>query len=169
MHEVYLSLGSNLGDREQQLKQAIRFIDERIGEVVRQSSFIETEPWGFQSDHRFLNAAICCLTDKTPREVLQLTQQIERDLGKTKAHATRRAPQSSALSPQPSSIFHLPSSIFHHPSSIIHHDRPIDIDILLYDDWKVSEPDLKIPHPLMHQRDFVMIPLKEIMTEQTNP
>jgi 2-amino-4-hydroxy-6-hydroxymethyldihydropteridine diphosphokinase len=152
MHEVYLSLGSNLGDREQQLKQAIRFIDERIGEVVRQSSFIDTEPWGFQSDHRFLNAAICCLTDKTPREVLQLTQQIERDLGKTKAHATHR----------PSSLTHHPSSIFHLPSSITHHDRPIDIDILLYDDWKVSEPDLKIPHPLMHQRDFVMIPLEEI-------
>lgn len=173
MHEVYLSLGSNLGDREQQLKQAIRFIDERIGEVVRQSSFIETEPWGFQSDHRFLNAAICCLTDKTPREVLQLTQQIERDLGKTKAHATRRAPQSSALSPQPSSITPHPSSISPQPSSLIpqpsYYDRPIDIDILLYDDWKVSEPDLKIPHPLMHQRDFVMIPLKEIMTEQTNP
>ena len=166
MHEVYLSLGSNLGDREQQLKQAIRFIDERIGEVVRQSSFIETEPWGFQSDHRFLNAAICCLTDKTPREVLQLTQQIERDLGKTKAHATRRAPQSSALSPQPSSLSPHPSPLIPQPS---YFNRPIDIDILLYDDWKVSEPDLKIPHPLMHQRDFVMIPLKEIMTEQTNP
>ena len=166
MHEVYLSLGSNLGDREQQLKQAIRFIDERIGEVVRQSSFIETEPWGFQSDHRFLNAAICCLTDKTPREVLQLTQQIERDLGQNEAHATRRAPQSSALSPQPSSITPHPSSLIPQPS---YFNRPIDIDILLYDDWKVSEPDLKIPHPLMHQRDFVMIPLKEIMTEQTNP
>ena len=166
MHEVYLSLGSNLGDREQQLKQAIRFIDERIGEVVRQSSFIETEPWGFQSEHLFLNAAICCLTDKTPREVLQLTQQIERDLGKTKAHATRRAPQSSALSPQPSSITPQPSALSPQPS---YFNRPIDIDILLYDDWKVSEPDLKIPHPLMHQRDFVMIPLKEIMTEQTNP
>ena len=166
MHEVYLSLGSNLGDREQQLKQAIRFIDERIGEVVRQSSFIETEPWGFQSDHRFLNAAICCLTDKTPREVLQLTQQIERDLGKTKAHATRRAPKSSALSPHPSSISPQPSALSPQPS---YFNRPIDIDILLYDDWKVSEPDLKIPHPLMHQRDFVMIPLKEIMTEQTNP
>ena len=161
-----MSLGSNLGDREQQLKQAIRFIDERIGEVVRQSSFIETEPWGFQSDHRFLNAAICCLTDKTPREVLQLTQQIERDLGKTKAHATRRAPQPSALSPQPSSITPHPSALSPQPS---YYDRPIDIDILLYDDWKVSEPDLTIPHPLMHQRDFVMIPLKEIMTEQTNP
>ena len=152
MHEVYLGLGSNLGDREQQLRQAVRLVDERVGRVVRQSSFIQTEPWGFQSEHLFLNAAICCLTDKTPREVLQLTQQIERDLGKTKAHATHR-----------------PSSLVHLTSSILQHDRPIDIDILLYDDWKVDEPDLKIPHPLMHQRDFVMIPLKEILTEQTNP
>jgi 2-amino-4-hydroxy-6-hydroxymethyldihydropteridine diphosphokinase len=80
-----------------------------------------------------------------------------------KAHATRR----------PSSLTHHPSSIPHHPSALSpqpsYFNRPIDIDILLYDDWKVSEPDLKIPHPLMHQRDFVMIPLKEIMTEQTNP
>ena len=166
MHEVYLGLGSNLGDREQQLRQAVRLVDERVGRVVRQSSFIQTEPWGFQSEHLFLNAAICCLTDKTPREVLQLTQQIERDLGKTKAHATHRP---SSIPHLPSSIFPLPSSLFHLPSSLIHHDRPIDIDILLYDDWKVDEPDLKIPHPLMHQRDFVMIPLKEILTEQTNP
>ena len=172
MHEVYLGLGSNLGDREQQLRQAVRLVDERVGRVVRQSSFIQTEPWGFQSEHLFLNAAICCLTDKTPREVLQLTQQIERDL-----HLT------SSILHHPSSILHLTSSILHHPSSILHHpsslfpltsyilhhDRPIDIDILLYDDWKVDEPDLKIPHPLMHQRDFVMIPLKEILTEQTNP
>ena len=173
MHEVYLGLGSNLGDREQQLRQAVRLVDERVGRVVRQSSFIQTEPWGFQSEHLFLNAAICCLTDKTPREVLQLTQQIERDLGKTKAHATHHP---SSILHLPSSILHHPSSILHHPSSllhltsyILHHDRPIDIDILLYDDWKVDEPDLKIPHPLMHQRDFVMIPLKEILTEQTNP
>ena len=166
MHEVYLGLGSNLGDREQQLRQAVRLVDERVGRVVRQSSFIQTEPWGFQSEHLFLNAAICCLTDKTPREVLQLTQQIERDLGKTKAHATHRP---SSIPHLPSSIFPLPSSLFHLPSSLIHHDRPIDIDILLYHDSKVDEPDLKIPHPLMHQRDFVMIPLKEILTEQTNP
>lgn len=149
-HEVYLSLGSNQGDREQLLNRAIRLIGERVGVVTRQSSFLETEPWGFQSDHKFLNAAVCCITNKTPREVLLLTQQIERDLGKTKAHATKRN-----LLPQ--------------PSALIYHDRPIDIDILLYDDWKVDEPDLKIPHPLMYQRDFVMIPLKEIMTKDTNP
>ncbi len=144
MHEVYLSLGSNQGDREQLLNRTIRLIDERVGEVTRQSSFLETEPWGFQSDHKFLNAAVCCQTEKTPREVLLLTQQIERDLGRHK--------DVNCKSPNRQYV-----------------DRPIDIDILLYDDWKVNEPDLKIPHPLMRQRDFVMIPLKEIMTKDTNP
>ena len=131
-HQLYLGLGSNLGDRERNLAEAIRLIGERVGEVVRQSSFIETEPWGFQSGHGFMNAVILCLTEKTPREVLALTQQIERDLGRKKKSVDGYA------------------------------DRLIDIDILLYDDWTVDEPDLKIPHPLMHQRDFVMIPLKQI-------
>ncbi len=137
-HQVYLGLGSNLGDREHHLTEAIRLIGERVGQVVRQSSFIETEPWGFESENRFLNGVILCETTKTPREVLRLTQQIERDLGKRKEHATQRC-QSSKF-----------------------HDRPIDIDILLYDDLTVDERDLKIPHPLMHERDFVMIPLNEI-------
>ena len=137
-HQVYLSLGSNLGQREENLRKAIRLIHERVGEVVKQSSFIETEPWGFESDHPFMNAAVLCLTEKSPREVLCLTQQIERDLGKSKEHATQRGESSKF------------------------HDRPIDIDILLYDDLTVDEPDLQIPHPLMYERDFVMIPLKEI-------
>ena len=125
-HQVYLSLGSNLGQREENLRKAIRLIHERVGEVVRQSSFIETEPWGFESDHPFMNAAVLCLTEKSPREVLRLTQQIERDLGKSKEHATQRS-QSSKFKVQ-----------------------------------TVDEPDLQIPHPLMYERDFVMIPLKEI-------
>jgi len=144
-HEVYLGLGSNLGDRERLLREAIRLIGERVGAVVRQSSFIETEPWGYDSEHPFLNAVIRCQTDKTPHEVLTLTQQIERDMGKTKAHATQRS-QCSMLNAQ--------CSIFK--------DRPIDIDILLYDDLTVDEPDLQIPHPLMHERDFVMKPLEEL-------
>jgi len=138
LHEVYLGLGSNLGDREAVLLQAIKLIDERVGQVLRHSSFIETEPWGFESTNRFLNAAVCCETTLTPREVLQVTQQIERDLGKRKRHATKRQKE------------------------INYHDRPIDIDILLYDDLIVDEPDLKIPHPLMYQREFVMRPLNEI-------
>lgn len=139
-HQLYLGLGSNLGDRERNLRETIRLLGERVGEVTRQSSFIETEPWGFQSDNRFLNVAVLCLTDKTPREVLQLTQQIERDMGRRKVTDVKSPSRQYA-------------------------DRTVDIDILLYDDLTIDEPDLKVPHPLMYERDFVMLPLKQI----TNP
>lgn len=137
MHQAYLGLGSNLGDKEQNLRRAIQLIGERVGQVVRCSSFLETEPWGYESDNRFLNAVILCETSKTPREVLRLTQQIERDMGRKKKVNCKL-------------------------SNRTYKDRPIDIDILLYDDLTVDEPDLKIPHPLMHQREFVMQPLQEI-------
>jgi len=138
-------LGSNLGDCEENIRRAVMLIGERVGEVLRQSSLLETEPWGFESSNRFLNAVVCCETELTPRQLLSTTQQIERELGKRKKHATQRSQRS---------MFNVQSSMFK--------DRPIDIDILLYDDLTVDEPDLKIPHPLMYQRDFVMIPLREI-------
>ena len=147
MHQVYLGLGSNLGDREENLRKAIELIGQRIGEVLRQSSFIETEPWGFESENKFLNGVILCETTLTPRQLLRATQRIERELGKKKSHATKRSHNSS--------LFTIHYSLYH--------DRPIDIDILLYDDLTIDEPDLKIPHPLMKERDFVMIPLREIM------
>ena len=131
-HQLFLGLGSNLGDRAENIRKAVLLIQERVGEVVRQSSLIETEPWGFESDHCFLNGVILCETTLTPRQVLRATQKIERELG-------RKIKTTSSYA-----------------------DRPIDIDILLYDDLTVNEPDLKIPHPLMHERDFVMIPLREI-------
>ena len=90
MHQVYLALGSNLGDRNAYLERAISLINERVGEVLRRSSFIETEPWGFESNHRFLNGVILCATQLSPRELLSTTQQIERELGKTRKHATLR-------------------------------------------------------------------------------
>ena len=139
-HQVYLGLGSNLGDCRRNLERAIRLIGNRVGQVTRRSSFIETEPWGFESENRFLNAVILCETTQTPREVLRLTQQIERDMG-------RRRVDGGGLTGDGQRIYS---------------DRIVDIDILLYDDLTVDEPDLKIPHPLMHQRDFVMIPLNEI-------
>ncbi|WP_033148196.1 2-amino-4-hydroxy-6-hydroxymethyldihydropteridine diphosphokinase [Prevotella sp. P6B1] len=133
LHRVFLSLGSNLGDKEENIRKAISLIGERVGLVLRQSSLISTEPWGFESDNRFVNAAVLCETMLSPREVLLATQQIERELGRT------------------------------HKSVGGHYaDRLIDIDILLYDDLRVDEPDLQIPHPLMLKRDFVMIPLREI-------
>ena len=137
-------MGSNLGDCRKNLERAIRLIDDRVGQVTRQSSFIETEPWGFESPNKFLNAVILCETTKTPREVLMLTQQIESDMGRRKM-----------INGQWSMV----------NGQRIYADRPIDIDILLYDDVTIDEPDLKIPHPLMHQRDFVMIPLEEVRSK----
>ncbi len=132
-HRVFLGLGSNLGERQANIERAIELISERVGEVIRRSSFIETEPWGFESENKFLNGVILCDTTFTPRQVLRKTQKIERDMGRKKK-----------------------------TSSLQYSDRPIDIDILLYDDLTVDEPDLKIPHPRMQEREFVMIPLKEI-------
>ena len=139
-HQVYLGLGSNLGDCRKNLERAIRLIDDRVGQVIRQSSFIETEPWGFESEHKFMNAVILCETTKTPREVLLLTQQIERDMGRRKVNGAGLMVNGQRQ----------------------YADRIVDIDILLYDDLTIDEPDLKIPHPLMHERDFVMIPLEEL-------
>ena len=132
--ELYLSLGSNLGDREDMLRRAITLIEERVGAVQRVSSFIETEPWGFESEHPFLNAAVMVLTTFSPIECLDRTQQIERELGRKKKSKGGK-----------------------------YHDRPIDIDLLLYGNLKLSTPRLTIPHPHMYERDFVMIPLREIM------
>ena len=148
MHEVYLSLGSNLGDKRKNIRLAIEKIGEQVGEVVRQSALYETEPWGFESENRFVNAAVKVMTELSPLEVLRATQQIERELGRRK----------KSQSPNP----HHPSPDTHPPLPV-YHDRPIDIDILLYDDWIVDEPELRIPHPLMYKRDFVMIPLREIL------
>ena len=118
------------------MKRAIKLIGERIGTVQRVSSFIETEPWGFQSEHPFLNAACLVLTTLSPEECLEATQQIERELGRKKKSRNG-----------------------------IYHDRPIDIDLLMYDDLRLSTPTLTLPHPHMYERDFVMIPLSEIMSQ----
>lgn len=133
---AYLSLGTNLGDKRKNIAEAINYIGELVGDVVRQSALYETEPWGFRSDNRFVNAAVCVDTRLSPRRLLEVTQRIEREMGRTLKSDGGE-----------------------------YHDRIIDIDILLYGDQHIDEPDLKIPHPLMHVRDFVMTPLNEIMEE----
>ena len=132
-HSVYLGLGSNLGQKEENIRKAIELIGLRVGLVVRQSSLISTEPWGFQSENQFVNAAVLCHTELSPREVLRATQKIEREMGRSNKSVGGN-----------------------------YSDRIIDIDILLYDELRVDEPDLQIPHPLMLKREFVMIPLREI-------
>lgn len=133
IHTVYLGLGSNLGNREENLRGALFEIASSVGVVEAVSSFIVTEPWGFESTHTFVNAVCRVQTHLSPMEVLDATQAIERNLGRTKKSVDG-----------------------------VYSDRLIDIDILLYDDWKVDTPRLVIPHPLMAQRDFVKIPLAEL-------
>ena len=144
-----------MGDRRQNIEKAVALIGERVGEVVRQSSLMETEPWGFASDNLFLNGVVLCQTELSPREVLQATQKIEREMGRKKSEKRGAKNEERGTNSQLSTV--------NSQLSIVNYqDRPIDIDILLYDDLCIDEPDLKIPHPLMEQRDFVMIPLREI-------
>lgn len=135
MHTVYLSLGSNLGDRKATMRRAIGLLNERAGSVDRQSSFIETEPWGFESTNKFLNMCVCLLTTLSPEQLLLATKQIERELGRTQKSVNGQ-----------------------------YHDRPIDIDILMYDDVHLDSDDLTLPHPHMLEREFVMKPLSEILS-----
>ena len=156
----YLSLGSNLGEREQTLRQAMQQIEQQIGPILRCSSFYYSEPWGFNSPHPFCN--ICCAVETalSPFEVLHTTQAIERALGRT----SKSDGHYSANTTQTSSTPH-------------YSDRTIDIDLIrVFDDQgqevtcqmenpdtPASKPLLVLPHPLWQQRDFVTIPLAEIM------
>ena len=140
MAEIYLGLGTNLGDKEANLNAAIDEIRKRVGEIVSLSAYYITEPWGFDSQNSFLNAVCKACTALSPSEALSITQAIEKDLGRLKKSVDGQ-----------------------------YSDRPIDIDILLYDDLVLNTPNLVIPHPLMHKRLFVMQPLAEIAPELVHP
>lgn len=142
---VFLSLGTNLGDKEKNLQNAINEIEKRIGTIKAQSAFLVTEPWGFKSENTFLNAAVKVETSLMPMDILDVTQDIEKCLGRTRKSQDGK-----------------------------YHDRVIDIDILMCfesnagDDYSeeasihFQTSRLIIPHPLMKERDFVLIPLNEI-------
>ena len=140
MAEVYVSLGTNLGDKDNNLRTAVRLMQERIGKVISLSSFYETVPWGFQSEHSFLNAAACIETRLSPEQLLLVTQQIERELGRTQKS-----------------------------SGNAYKDRLIDIDLLMYDNLQIHSDQLVLPHPLMPERRFVLEPLAEIAPETIHP
>lgn len=133
MATVYLSLGSNLGDREGHVEKAISKIAERVGMVTARSSLYNTRPWGYVSCHDYVNACVKVETGLSPRQLLAVTQDIERELGRARKSVDG-----------------------------IYSDRVIDIDILFYDKLTIREDDLVIPHPLMFQREFVTRPLREI-------
>ncbi|MDR1332464.1 MAG: 2-amino-4-hydroxy-6-hydroxymethyldihydropteridine diphosphokinase [Tannerella sp.] len=140
MATAYLSLGSNLGNRRKYLITAMALLAERAGDILCISTFYETEPWGFESPNTFLNAAARLDTALKPLDLLAVTQQIEHNLGRTRE-----------------------------PDDMRYQDRTIDIDLLLYDDILLDSSELTLPHPLMHQRLFVMLPLAEIAPRLRHP
>ena len=140
MANAYLSLGANLGNKRKQLITAITFLAEKAGDIPAFSGFYETSPWGFSSPYAFLNVAVHLETSLSPGELLAITQQIECEMGRTTKSKDRQ-----------------------------YNDRIIDIDILMYDDLILQTPDLVLPHPLLHERLFVLQPLSEIAPTLVHP
>ena len=145
--ELYLSLGSNQGDRRLNIEHAVSMLNIELKKPYKAiSSILETEPWSFESENKFLNAVVLYELDlpegyNAEAEglmVLEICKDIERKLGRT------GEPQ------------------YDEKGERIYTSRPIDIDILLFGDDRIECPELTVPHKLMYERDFVMIPLKEI-------
>lgn len=144
MPTLYLSLGTNLGDRRGNLDRALSLIAREVGTVVSASDRIETEPWGFDSANSFLNMAVKVETALSPLEALHVTQNIECRLGRSGKTVNGQ-----------------------------YQDRVIDIDLLMYfmsdgTPSKMDTPELTLPHRLMRQREFVMKPLAQIAPELMN-
>ncbi len=137
---AYLGIGSNLGDRAGIISSAIRTLVAEDGiRVIAQSRVIETEPVGGPGQGKYLNGVVGLMTSLEPRALLDVCLHIEREYGRDRSRETRWGP------------------------------RTLDLDILLYGRQIISEPGLIIPHPRMHERPFVLIPLAEIGPSKWHP
>jgi 2-amino-4-hydroxy-6-hydroxymethyldihydropteridine diphosphokinase len=145
MQELIIGLGSNLGDRRKNIETAIELIRAQIGPVTAVSTLIETEPWGFESGNKFLNCAV----------IIEVGDEIDRN---------------GRLSP--SGIIEILQSIearFGRVRTGVYTDRAIDLDILFYGDRIIDEPGLTVPHPKLHERDFILISLMELCPDKVHP
>lgn len=151
--DLYLSLGSNQGDRVQNIEDALSLLNIELKTPYRAvSNFMETEPWGFESDQKFLNAVVHYeLTlpkgynpEAEGLMILEICKDIERRLGR------------------------IGEPEFDQNGQRVYRNRPIDIDILLFGDNKIDCPELTVPHKLMYERDFVLMPLSEIAGQAGN-
>ena len=137
LHTAHIALGSNLGDKEANLRRALELLDERGVEVVKVSTFICTEPYGVTDQPQFLNAVCQVRTSLEPVALLHTLLGIEQEMGRVRLRHWG--------------------------------ERNIDLDLLLYEDVVMDTPELKLPHPDMQNRDFVLLPLYEIAPELIHP
>lgn len=132
-------IGSNQGQRELTINQSIKMLAERCGEVFLLSSLYETEPWGFIAEQNFLNQVVALDTKMNPYDLLRELLMIEKELGR-KRHDVEG-----------------------------YESRPIDLDILYYDDMIINDNDLILPHPRLHKRRFALMPLCDIAADFIHP
>ena len=138
MKPVFLGIGTNLGEREENLRKAIKLIEEHIGSITEESSVYETEPWGFQSETSFFNMVIKVETNLTPSGLLGRILMIEAMMGRLREGQGYKS-------------------------------RIIDIDILFFGSRIFENKILKIPHPRIQERRFVLVPLSEIAGDLLHP
>lgn len=139
MNKVYLSVGSNKGNRLDYLSKANKLIRQRIGNIIKESSIYETEPWGFMSDDLFLNQVVIADSPHSPTDILNEVKSIEKFIGRNQ----------------------IPTKEYT--------SRVIDIDLLFYNDLIFESQHLIIPHLHLHKRNFVLVPLCEISPEFIHP
>lgn len=138
-NEVYLSLGTNLGNRQQNINQSIIYLKERVGSVIKESSVYETDAWGDDRLNVFYNSVVVLESDLTPNEILFQTQSIEKLMGREKKTLTQ------------------------------YENRVIDIDVLFFNNKVIDSKELILPHPQIEMRKFVLMPLLEISPQYIHP
>lgn len=137
--EIVLGFGSNIGNRRTTIEQAYDMLSRTLGKMTKCSSFIETEPWGFECKDKFINSVAVFETLLSPLEALKVCNETEYALGRRRNNAVGYA------------------------------SRTIDIDILFCEDRIIDTSELQVPHPLIDKRNFVLLPLKEILPDFVHP
>lgn len=141
LESVFVLLGSNLGDRELLVNQACKMMGEKCGEIVAKSRLYESEPWGFQAEHWFLNQVVELKTSLSPDALMTELLAIEKELGRD-----RTTPHEGYVS------------------------RPMDLDILYWGrDLIVEKQHVIVPHPRLHQRRFTLLPLCDVASDYVHP
>lgn len=138
MNTCYLLLGGNLGNKEENLRQAVTLLEQKLGSTAKKSSIYITAAWGNENQPEFYNQAIQLSTAFTSIEVLKIALEVEELLGRKRNDDKWQ-------------------------------ERTIDIDILFYNNEIINLPELKIPHPFIQERKFVLIPMNEIASEFIHP
>lgn len=130
--EVILNLGSNLQNPKQNIGKAVEWLDKNCGKVVKASSLFHSKPWGYESKNNFTNITLLLECSMSPQDLIQSIKNYEIAAGRNKKNLDQ------------------------------YEDRVIDIDIILFEDKNLKTSSLEIPHPLAHEREFVILPLLEV-------